>query len=261
MDARSFFEAGELDGTTHQLMQAVRANPADQTSRTFLFEVQCFSGEFKKAARQLELLEEQNSSERQGLHFYRDLLLAEQQRTNVFSYGGGPEFLCEPAPYLQMLLASIKYVGETRYDQAREILEASCQNWPEVSGKVNGCYFTAIRDCCNFLGPVFEVMVGSRYYWVPWDEIKTIRFKKPKYLRDLYWIPAQLFLREGYEHAVFIPVLYPRSFSVSDEAVKLGRQTIWEELGEGIIMGKGQRLLECDESEYPILEIQTLEFA
>ena len=260
MNANSFLQAGELDRTTQQLIQAVRANPADQTSRIFLFKTQCFSGEFEKAAQQLELLEDQDPTNQQGLHVYRDLLLAEQKRTQVFSYGGGPEFFRSPTPYLEMLLAAIKYVGESRYGQARGFLEASYQNWPLVPGKVNGRPFSVIRDCCNLLGPVLEVMVGAQYYWVPWNEIKKMRFKAPKYLRDLYWAQAQLFLREGQQLPVFIPVLYLRTFSTSEETVKLGRLTIWEELGDGIVMGKGQRLFECDDSEYPILEVETLEF-
>ncbi len=260
MDAKSFLLAGELDRTIQQLVQTVRVNPADQASRTFLFETQCFSGEFEKARRNLDLLKELDSSNQHGIHIYRDLLLAEEKRTQMFAYGGGPEFFHAPAPYLEMLLAAIKYVGESRFGQAREFLEASCSSWPLVAGKINAHPFSRIYDCHNFLGPVLEVMVGPQYYWVPWNEIKMLRFKAPTYLRDLYWAQAQLFLRVGRQLPVFIPVLYPQTFSISDGAVKLGSQTIWEEVGEGIVMGKGQRLLDCDETETPILEIQTLEF-
>ncbi len=260
MDAKSFLLAGELDRTIQQLVQTVTVNPTDQASRTFLFEMQCFAGQFTQATRNLDVLKELDSSNQHGIHIYRDLLLAEETRIQMFAYGGGPEFFHAPAPYLEMLLAAIKYVGESRFGQAREFLEASCSSWPLATGKINGHPFSRINDCHNFLGPVLEVMVGSHYYWVPWNEIKMIRFKTPHYLRDLYWAQAHLFLRVGRQLPVFIPVLYPRTFSISDEAVKLGAQTIWEEVGEGIVAGKGQRIFECDETEYPILEIQTLEF-
>ena len=261
MDAHSFLEIGDLDKTRQRLIHALRDNPTDQASRTFLFETQCFSGEFEKAEQQLKLLGSQDPTNQYGFHVYRDLLLAEKKRTQMFSYGGVPDFFHPPARYLELLLGAIKYVGESRYGQARELLEASCQDWPLVQGTVNNRHFSVIRDGCNLLAPILEVMVGSRYYWVPWNELKKLQFKAPKYLRDLYWAQAQLSLREGQQFPVFIPVLYPRTFSTLEEPVKLGRLTIWEELGDGITRGKGQRLFECDDREFPILEVATLEFS
>ena len=260
MDARSHLKQGELASTTQKLVQDVKANPTNIQSRTLLFEVLCFAGEFKKAIRQLEVLESQDKPNELGIQVYKNLLLAEEKRDQVFSYGGGPEFFCPPSPYVESLLAAIKYMGESRYEEARGLLEATCQDWPNVSGDMNGQHFSSLRDCYDLLAPVLEVMISSQYYWVPWDTIKRLSIETPKYLRDLFWVQAKLVLREGQDLQVFVPVLYPRSFTSLEENVKLGRETIWEKLSDGVVVGKGQRLIEIDESEYPLLEIKTLEF-
>lgn len=261
LDPNSLLKAGELDATTARLVQAVKAHPADLSSRIFLFELYCFGGEYEKANAQLQWIREECPDVDFGVQVYQNLLSAEQHRSRVFSYGGGPNFFDPPPPYLEMLLAVIKYVGETRYERARQLLEVSAMSWPVVKGTLNEISFSDIRDCLPFVAPVLEVIVGSRYYWVPWDTIQRVNLPSPKFLRDLYWLPGELSLRSGIHLSVFVPVLYPHTFSASEESVKLGRKTVWEELGGGIVVGKGQRLFEYDETECPFLEVRSLVFS
>jgi protein involved in temperature-dependent protein secretion len=58
---------------------------------------------------------------------------------------------------------------------------------------------------------------------------------------------------------VLLPVLSPFSYKHPEEAVRLGRQTVWaEEEGEGIPYG--QKAFLVDGEEFPLLEVREIRF-
>jgi type VI secretion system protein ImpE len=59
---------------------------------------------------------------------------------------------------------------------------------------------------------------------------------------------------------VLLPVLSPLSWKHSDDAVRLGRSTEWQDhAGQSIPLG--QKLFLVDDEELPILEIRHIEFS
>jgi type VI secretion system protein ImpE len=56
-------------------------------------------------------------------------------------------------------------------------------------------------------------------------------------------------------------VLSPFAWQHADEAVRLGRMTVWEEDESGAVVPVGQKMLLVDGEEFPFLEIRRLEFA
>ena len=85
----------------------------------------------------------------------------------------------------------------------------------------------------------------------------------PRRLRDLLWAPAMLQTGPGFESRdlgeVLLPVLSPLSSAHSDDNVRLGRTTVWENPGDGNPLPIGQKMLIVDGEEWPILEIRNLE--
>jgi type VI secretion system protein ImpE len=85
----------------------------------------------------------------------------------------------------------------------------------------------------------------------------------PRRVRDLIWIPAVL--RTGPRCGgldlgeVLIPALTPFAYRHADNAVRLGRQTVWEQADDSTVP-VGQKLLLVDGEEFPILEVRSLEF-
>lgn len=57
MSVQQLFQAGRLDDAIQALNAEVRDNPTDAKRRTFLFELLCFSGDFARAEKQLDILE------------------------------------------------------------------------------------------------------------------------------------------------------------------------------------------------------------
>jgi type VI secretion system protein ImpE len=58
---------------------------------------------------------------------------------------------------------------------------------------------------------------------------------------------------------VLLPGMCPLSAKSSDDAVRLGRSTIWEESPDGAIPF-GQKVLIVDDEEIPLLQIRRLTF-
>ena len=59
----------------------------------------------------------------------------------------------------------------------------------------------------------------------------------------------------------FIPTRYSGSESSQDSKLRLAKKTEWDQKDEELYIGLGQRLLATNESEFPLLELRTIEFA
>jgi len=59
---------------------------------------------------------------------------------------------------------------------------------------------------------------------------------------------------------VLLPVLSPFSWKHADDAVRLGRSTVWENNESGEAIPFGQKMYLADDEELPILELRTLQF-
>ena len=63
MNAEQLFRAGKLNEAISALGSLLRDRPDDLKNRTFLFELLCFAGEFERAEKQLNIIEEAGKKE------------------------------------------------------------------------------------------------------------------------------------------------------------------------------------------------------
>jgi type VI secretion system protein ImpE len=138
---------------------------------------------------------------------------------------------------------------------------------PEMSatppgGTYNEKPFREISDADPRIGDRLEVFVAGRYLWVPFAHIASVQMEPPKRLRDLLWAPALIRNGENFKGRdlgeVMIPVLSPFTCTNSDDAVRLGRATVWEE-SDGVEIPFGQKMLLIDGEEVPLLELRNLQ--
>jgi type VI secretion system protein ImpE len=101
--------------------------------------------------------------------------------------------------------------------------------------------------------------VDGRYYWVPFERIRSIRLEAPSDLRDVVWMPAKLGLANGGEAAALIPARYPGSEADGDAMVRLGRKTEWDEVAPDTFHGRGQRMFATAGGEYALLSVRHIE--
>ena len=230
--ARELYHAGQLGAAIHALGAELRDNPMDVRRRTFLFELLCFAGEYDRAQKHLDVLAEQGPDSAAAVLPYRAALNADRMRNDLFARRDYPEVRAADAP---------------------------------VSGTLNGQPFQSIEDADPRIGPRLEIFAGGQCMWVPLACIDSVEMEAPKHLRDLLWAPALVRTAAAFEGGelggVLMPALCALSFRQQDDAVKLGRSTIWEEQENGDIIPFGQKLLLVDGEEFPILELRHLEIA
>jgi len=232
MKAQELFQAGKLGEAVQALGAELRDNPGDARRRTFLFELLCFAGEYQRAEKQLDVLASDGRSSEMGALLYRAALHAERIRQAIFEQRDYPA--SGPAPE------------------------------PPSAGTLNGKPFTFFSDADPRLGARLEVFAAGDYLWIPYEHISSIEMEAPKRLRDLLWSPAIVRTGPAFKGKelgeVLLPVLSPLSWKHSNDQVRLGRATEWEDDGTGAVVPLGQKMFAVDEDEVPILEIRKLEF-
>jgi len=230
MNSRELYAAGKLDEAVQALGSELRNDPTDIKRRTFLFELLCFTGEYDRAEKQLDILADAGKEAAMGTLLYRSALRAARTRRDMFEKKTFP-LGAEGAP---------------------------------AGGTLNGQAFESIEDADPRIGARLEVFAAGAYLWLPFEHIASVRMEPPKRLRDLIWIPA--FLQTGPKckgldlGEVLLPVLTPLVSKYPQNSVRLGRETVWEE-ADGETVPAGQKLLLVDGEEIPILEVRNLLFA
>ena len=233
MNAQELYRAGRLSEAIQALNVAVRDNPSDARQRTFLFELLCFAGEYERADKQLEVLGQGGPGSEIGVLLYRSALYAERQRQDLF----------------------------TRCDYPVE------QN-PEGTGRggvLNGKPFSSISDMDPRIGARLEIFAAGNYLLLSLEHVASVQILPPKRLRELLWTPAAVRTTPAFKGAqlgeVLLPALYPLSWQHSDDAVRLGRATVWEQReGYDEEIPFGQKMWLVNDQEVPFLELRALTF-
>jgi type VI secretion system protein ImpE len=227
--ARDLFKAGKVRDAIEVLTAHVREHPSDITQRTFLFELLCFAGEFKRAEKQLSVLSSGNADRETGAIVYYAALHAEQTRHELF--------------------AKQDFPGDSPKN---------------VRGTLNGKPFEDLRDADPDIGPRLEVFAAGSYVWIPFEHVASVEMRAPQRLRDTLWAPALVQAAPSFRGMdlgeVQIPGVYPFSWKQEDEQVWLGRVTDWMVDENGRESPVGQKTLLLDGEEFPFLEVRSLNF-
>src|SRR5579862_7951012 len=130
-------------------------------------------------------------------------------------------------------------------------------------GTLNGDPFESLEDSDPRVGPRLELFAAGAYLWIPLEHVESIEIAPPKRLRDLLWAPALVRTGPAFRQTelgeVLLPVLAPFSFKHSDDSVRLGRRTDWQEV-DGVAVPFGQRMFSVDGEDVPLLDIRKVEF-
>jgi len=233
MNPLELYQAGRLMDAMKALSAELRDNPTDARRRTFLFELLCFAGEWERADKQLEVLGQAGPESEMGVLLYRSALFAERQRHDLFQRGELPA---------------------EQEDRAAE-----------RNGMVNDKPFTYFADADPRTGARLELFAAGNYLLLPIEHVASIQIPPPKRLRDLIWTPAAVRTTPSFKGSelgeVLLPVLAPFSWRHPEEAVRLGRMTVWEKTdGAEFQVPFGQKVWQVDDEDVPFLELRALEF-
>lgn len=260
MTAEELIKSGDLDGALRTLQEAIKKNPADSKLRVFLFQLQSVNGNWEKALTQLSLVADLNSDTMLLAQIFRPVIQCEALREEVFAGKRSPLIFGEPQEWMGWLVHANALLAAGNVKEARQLLDQALEAAPAVAGTINEHSFEWIADADSRLGPVLEAVVDGKYYWIPFNRIARIDITRPSDLRDLVWITATFTWSNGGEASGLIPVRYAGSEKSAESQLRLSRRTDWENVGEEIYLGKGQRLFATDAGEYPLLETLVIKF-
>jgi type VI secretion system protein ImpE len=259
-DAKLHLDAGNLGAAIESAVNLVKTNPTSEAARIFLFELSCFSGDWDRAERQLDVIGHQDVKAMIGSKIYQQNFKAERDRLKYFSDGQSPEFMTAKPPYVNDLLAAGNRVREGNTDEARTLLDSVEENRPAFRCRINDEGVSDFRDYNDLTMCVFEAIHKDAYMWIPFEQVEKVELYRPKSLRDLYWIQAKVDLVNGTGGEMFLPALYAGSWKSSNDQVRLGRMTDWRDLGSETFVGEGTKLYWMDGKDRSILDIETIEF-
>lgn len=259
-NAKLQFDAGDLNAAVESALTLVKTNPTSEAARIFLFELSCFSGDWERAERQLDVIGHQDANAMIGSKIYQQNFKGERDRMKYFADGLAPEFMTAKPAYVDDLMSANNRVREGNVAEARQILDDVEEKRPAFKCRVNGEGFSDIRDYNDLTMCVFEALFKDSYMWIPFEQVEKVELFKPKSLRDLYWIQAKVDLVNGTGGEMFLPALYSGTWKSSDDKVRLGRMTDWRPLGEDLYIGEGTKLFWMDGKDKSILDIETIEF-
>ncbi len=259
MQAEQSLREGRVRDALAELQAQVRKEPANAKYRVFLFQLLAVLGQWERALNQLNVLGEMDASSLPMTQTYREAIRCELLRVDVFAGRRSPLVFGDPEPWVALLLEALRLIGEGHPAQAQVARDQAFEAAAATAGTVDGQPFAWLADADPRLGPVLEAIVNGRYYWIPFQRIRTIAFEQPADLRDYIWVPAQFTWANGGETVGLIPARYPESYASADPLVQLGRKTEWLEGEAGIYWGLGQRMLATDQGEYSLLDIRRIE--
>ncbi len=258
LTAQEALKEGDLNATLTSLQDQVRANPADSKLRIFLFQLLCVTGEWTRAITQLKLCAELDGLAIPMAQTYREGIICEVYREKVFRGEKDPMILGEPEPWLALLIEAQKLLAQGKPVEAAKLRDDAFDQAPTTSGTLNGTPFEWIADADMRLGPVLEVVINGRYFWLPFAQISKLVVDEPEDLRDSVWTACQLTLRNGGEIVALIPTRYAETPEKGSDAAKLSRATDWIDAGEETFVGIGQRLIATDAEETALMDIREL---
>jgi type VI secretion system protein ImpE len=259
MKAAELVQAGRLEEALKALQAEIRDNPADSKLRVFLFQLDCVLGRLDKALTQLQLVANLDPESMLLAQVFRPVIACEMLRREVFGGRRTPLIFGEPSEWMGWLMQANVLLAEGRVDAALQLRQRALEAAPPSAGSIDSHAFEWISDADSRFGPMLEVILDGKYYWVPWCRVARLEIEKPSDLRDLVWSPARFTWTNGGAVSAHIPVRYPGTEDSGDDALRLARKTDWKEASPGCVLGLGQRLFATNADDYPQLECRTIE--
>lgn len=260
MTAKEHLVAGQPDEALIELQNEIRARPEDPKLRIFLFQLHCVLGNWPKALTQLQVIAGIDPDTTLLAQVFQPVINCEALRRGVFEGKLTPLIFGEPLEWVGLLVKAAEHTARGEYPAAAELRNRAFEAAPATAGTLDGKSFAWIADSDSRLGPMLELILEGKYYWVPFCRIRRIAMEAASDLRDLVWVPAQFVWTNGGEASGHIPTRYVGTEASPDGALRLARKTEWPELAEETFVGRGQRVFATDEGEHPLLQCRIIDF-
>jgi type VI secretion system protein ImpE len=254
-EARDALADGRLTDAVTLQRQAVEEDPSP-SARLFLFELLVLADTLGDALQQLRSIHSDDPSWRESYQRFRRLLVAIRRRNHLRLR---PAFLNDPPTHAKRRWNAARAVEAGDAMRGVRWVDRADAVTPEVRGFVDGRAFQGLRDGDERLSSVFEVLVGSRYLWVPFEQTRAVVLHPAAGVMDAVYRPAEVRLTDGRTLVVVLPLVYPLSAESGDEFA-LGEAADWTTEDAGPVCGFGAKVYFVGEEELSLSEVRMIEF-
>ena len=225
------------------------------SARLFLFELLVLADLLAEARTQLLAIESDDPRWPASRRRFTQLLRAIRRRNHLRRR---PAFLA-PAPLHAMRRWNAARAVEVG-DAMRGVrwIDRADAITPEVSGFVDGREFAGLRDGDERFASVFEVFVGGRYVWLPFEQARAVVLKPAEGVVDAAYRPAEVRLTDGRTLDAVLPLVYPLSAESGDDFA-LGETVDWTSEDAGPVCGYGAKVFFIGEDELPLSAVRMIE--
>ncbi len=267
MSAIEALHRGDLNGALARLKKEIQAAPDEPRHRVFLFQLYSVFGEWERALTQLNIVRDLDPDTKLMAQTYQEVLSCEVLRAEVFAGRRSPLILGEPDPWIAKAVEAQRMSAHGDYSAAAALRGEAWDEAAMTSGRAvvdqgdaetRQIEFEWIADSDTRLGPILEVIVDGRYYWVPIERIQRLEIDRPTDLRDFVWLPAIFTWTNEGQAAGMIPTRYPGSETHDDAEVRLSRRTEWREPAKETYEGLGQRVLTTGTEDFAIMNLRQI---
>lgn len=258
MTAEDYLKQGDINAALQQLQEQVKKQPANPELRVFLFQLLSVKGEWGRALTQLDVAGDLDDATLAMVTMYRQVIACERFREQVFLGNKEPVIFGKPEEWVALLIQALKLTVLGENAKSQQLRNQAFEIAPTTSGTIDEESFQWIADSDSRLGPVMEAIVEGRYLWVPFENLKTIVIEEPEDLRDVVWLPAHFTWNNGGESYGLIPSRYPLSYG-HDPLLALSRKTEWQDCGNDMFLGLGQKVWATNNNEYPVMDVRSIQ--
>jgi type VI secretion system protein ImpE len=258
MGLQDWLGGGDPNAALNDLQDKVRKNPSDPKLRIFLFQLLAVEGRWDRALTQLKVAGELDSTCLAMERTYREALLCEALRDEIFAGTRSPLVFGQPETWIALMIEALRLAATGETEPSQQIRNEALDAAPATPGRLDDQPFEWLADADPRLGPILEAIINGRYYWVPFHRIRAIRIDAPADLRDIVWTPAAFTWANGGESVGLIPTRYPGTPASDNPQLRLARRTEWVDQGSDLFTGRGQRMLATDAGDYPIMDVRTI---
>ncbi len=259
MTAEEYLKQGDINAALQQLQEQVKKQPANAELRVFLFQLLSVMGQWDRALTQLSVAGELDDITLAMVSMYRQVIACERLREQVFLGNKEPVIFGKPEEWVAVLIQALKLSAQNEITKSQQLRSQAFDAAPTISGVINEQPFEWLADSDPRLGPVMEAIIDGRYLWVPIENLKSIEIEVPVDLRDVVWLPTHFTWNNEGESFGVIPCRYPFSYQ-HDAKLALSRETQWQDNGEDLFLGLGQKIWATNNDEYPVMDVRSIQF-
>jgi type VI secretion system protein ImpE len=211
---------GRLADALALLESIVAADPGDPSSRRLLVNLLAFAGRLDEALDHLAEIHVDEPEWLEEAHTLRGLFHAERARSIEVRE---PQFVPR-VEHATLRWRAIESLRSGNPEEAVVAIDYADAVSLHSCGFLDGREFEGLHDADERFASVLEAFRDGEYVWYAWEVFRKVTLAPALVLLEQLYRPATIALKDGTEHAVHLPLIYPNS-QRADGVFALGRET------------------------------------